>query len=81
MMVSKITTATIYETPDGIETVYMRENGSAQTVLVKDEVGIKTLSEKIQEDKLWGEIRRAAKTNPTIQRALDEAILLYQLSK
>lgn len=35
----------------------------------------------IQEDRLWGEIRRAARTNPTLQDALERAIMIYQLSK
>lgn len=39
------------------------------------------LHEHMMEDKMWGEIRRAAKTNPTLQDALDRAIMIYQLSK
>jgi hypothetical protein len=35
----------------------------------------------IMEDKLWGNIRREAQTNPTLQDALDRAIMIYQLSK
>lgn len=35
----------------------------------------------LKEDKLWGEIRRAAKTNSTLQSALDECIIIYKLSK
>jgi hypothetical protein len=39
------------------------------------------LFEQIREDQLWGEIRRAAKTNPTIQEALERAKIDYYLSK
>jgi hypothetical protein len=39
------------------------------------------LHEHMKEDKMWGEIRRAANTNPTLQDALDRAIMIYQLSK
>jgi len=39
------------------------------------------LFEHIQENKLWGEIRREARTNPTLQDALDHAIMIYQLTK
>jgi hypothetical protein len=39
------------------------------------------LHEHIMEDKMWGEIRRAAKTNPTLQDALDRVIMIYNLSK
>jgi hypothetical protein len=35
----------------------------------------------IREDKMWGEIRRIAKTNKTLQAALDHAIMIYKLSK
>ena len=39
------------------------------------------LIEHVREDQLWGEIRRAAKTNKTLQDALERAIIIYQLSK
>jgi hypothetical protein len=41
----------------------------------------KPLYDHIQEDKMWGEIRRAAKTNPTLQDAVDRVIMIYQLTK
>jgi len=39
------------------------------------------LIDQMREDKLWGEIRREAKTNVTLQKALDRAIMIYKLSK
>jgi len=39
------------------------------------------LHDHIMEDKMWGEIRRAAKTNPTLQDAIDRVIIIYKLSK
>lgn len=39
------------------------------------------LHEHMMEDKLWGEIRRAARTNPTLQRALEQCIIIHNLSK
>lgn len=39
------------------------------------------LHEHLMESKMWGEIRRMAKTNPTLQDALDRAIMIYKLSK
>lgn len=39
------------------------------------------LHDHLMESKLWGEIHRAALTNPTLQRALDRVIILYRLSK
>jgi len=39
------------------------------------------LVDHIRDDKLWGEIRRAAKTNPTLHEALERVKVLYYLSK
>ena len=39
------------------------------------------LHDHIMEDKMWGEIRREARTNITLQKALDRAIMIYKLSK
>jgi hypothetical protein len=39
------------------------------------------LHDHIVENKMWGEIRRAAQTNPTLQDALDHAIMIYRLTK
>ena len=81
MIVNKITQATIYESPDGGETIYIREHGSTQRQLYSESPRAISLKEQLVEDKLWGNIRRAAKTNPALQHALDEAILIYTLSK
>jgi len=39
------------------------------------------LFEHIQENKLWGEIRREALTNPTLQDELNRVIMIYKLTK
>jgi hypothetical protein len=39
------------------------------------------LIDQMREDKLWAEIRRAAKTNPTLQEAMERVKILYYLSK
>jgi hypothetical protein len=39
------------------------------------------LHDYIMDSKLWGEIRREARTNPALQTALDRAIMIYRLSK
>ena len=39
------------------------------------------LHDHMKEDQLWGQIRRAAKTNPTLQDTLDHAIMIYRLTK
>jgi hypothetical protein len=74
----------IYERHDNV--VYAREQGSS----VRTEVGWnydprtsdgRPLHDHMMDNKLWGEIRREAKTNPTLQSALDRAIMIYRLSK
>jgi len=79
MMVSKITEAVIYESPDGGETIYVREPGSSQRQLHSQSPLAISLHEQLAEDKLWGEIRRTAKTNTTLQAELDRVIMLYHL--
>ena len=71
----------IYESPDKGGTIYRRKSGKIDRELyrVSDEVS-EQLAE-MREDKLWGEIRRAAKTNEALQSILDRAILIYHLSK
>ena len=81
MMVKNITEAVIYESPDGGETVYVRQPGETHRELHSQSEEKRDLLEKIKEDKLWGDIRRMAKTNPTLKRALDEAVMIYNLSK
>lgn len=71
----------IYESPDGGDTVYAREMGTTKRTMVGQNTRAKSVIEQIREDKLWGEIRRAAKTNPALQDALERAIIIYQLSK
>lgn len=81
MIVSKITEATIYESVDGDETIYIRENGGEHKSIDNKSPRAFDLHKQLKEDQLWGNIRRAARTNPTIKRALDEAEMLYNLSK
>ena len=39
------------------------------------------LLDHLMEDKMWGEIRRAARTNPTLQDELNRVIMIYKLTK
>ena len=72
--------------------VYAREFGETERKLIgykyemEDKPDPRTndgrpLYEHLQESKLWGEIRREARTNITLQKALDRAIMIYRLSK
>jgi hypothetical protein len=81
MITNKITEAVIYESPDGGETVYIREFGGEQRQIHSESPRAISLKDQLAEDKLWGQIRRAAKNNPALKHALDEAVLIYTLSK
>ena len=72
--------------------VYAREFGETERKLIgyKYEMENKPdprtndgrpLRDHMMEDKLWGEIRREARTNPALQKALERAIMIYRLSK
>ena len=75
----------IYERNEG--EVYAREAGadpSTRTVVgynydTRTNDG-RPLYEHIQEDKLWGNIRRAAKTNPALHEALERVKVTYYLT-
>jgi hypothetical protein len=72
------------------EEIYAREAGETDRKLIgyqyENKVDPRTddgrpLFEHLREDKLWGEIRRAARTNKALQEALERVILIHQLSK
>lgn len=71
----------IYEKADGV--TYARKLGDPPNQ--RFEIGRDYDSEKLHKDlmhsKLWGEIHRAAKSNPALQEALDRVIVIYELSK
>ena len=71
----------IYESPDGGETVYAREAGSTNREMIGQSTKAKSLLEKMQEDKLWGEIRRVAKQDIILQNMLNEVEVYFRLKK
>ena len=86
--------ALVYER-DG-DTVYAREVGADPSTRIEIghdyetheerrdadiRAGMKTRRDEIMENKLWDSIRRAARTNPALQDILDQAIMLYHLTK
>jgi len=71
----------IFESPDGGHTVYVREDGNPNRQLYWESEEKKKLIKSLEEDKLWGEIRRTAKTNPALQKAMERVIILYELIK
>ena len=86
--------ATLIHERDG-ETVYVREFGADPST--RQVVGWdynknnpkfdprtsdgRPLHDQLMESKMWGEIHRMAKTNITLQKALDRVIMIYKLSK
>lgn len=74
----------IYERADGV--TYAREFGSNERKEIGWDYDPRTedgrpLHEHVMDSKMWGEIRREAKTNPALQTALDRVIMIYKLSK
>ena len=71
----------IYEKAEGI--TYARKMGDPADA--RFEVGRDYDSQKLHRDlmhsKLWGQIHRAAESNPALQEALDRVIIIYELSK
>ena len=72
------------------EEIYARETGQTERIMIgyqyENKVDPRThdgrpLYEHMKEDQLWGEIRRAARTNKSLQSVLDRAIIVYHLSK
>lgn len=71
----------IYESPDGGDTVYAREPGKTERVMIGQNTRAKSRVEQLEEDKLWGEIRLMAKTDPGMADLLNQARVYYQLKK
>lgn len=71
----------IYESPDKGETVYSREIGATERTLVYESQNKKSMREQLLEEMMWGEIRRLAKTDPTMKDLADKMIMTYHLLK
>lgn len=69
----------IYESPDGGESIYAREAGTNDRVLVGQSYKARSKLDQIKEDKLWGEIRRKAQTHAGLAEELERVIVYYRL--
>jgi hypothetical protein len=76
----------VYEKANGI--TYAREFGADPST--RKEIGWdydprtsdgRPLIDHLMDDKLWGEIRRASRTNTVLHEALERAKIIYHLSK
>jgi len=65
----------VYERAGGV--TYAREAGST----TRTPVGWDYTAKHVDELRLWQDIRDSAKTNPALQKALDNVIIIYKLSK
>ena len=71
----------IYESPDGGDTVYCRPFGSdpSERTLHSISERKKSLIDDLRNQKLWGDIHRAAKSDPVLQEMLDKIVIYHQL--
>jgi len=71
----------IFESPDGGETIYRRRQGEKERKLYH--VSPKALEKMndLKETQLWHEIRQAAKTDETLQKAIDHVKILYYIKQ
>jgi hypothetical protein len=80
MMVKSITEFQIFESPDGGETVYVRTSGQPQRVLYSESQKVKDMREELNENQLWHDIRKAAKTNKALHTALEHVKIQYYMT-
>lgn len=80
-MIAKMTEAVIYESPDGGKTVYIRKPGDVHRELHWESPEAIELRETMIRNELWANILAASKNNPTLKGILDQAELIYKLSK
>jgi hypothetical protein len=81
MLVNKITEYTVFESPDGGKTVYARKSGEKDRYLHSIDPDTARQLAKLADDLMWTDIRQMAEHNEALQKALDNAILIYKLSK
>lgn len=81
MLVNKITEYTVFESPDGGKTVYARKSGEKDRYLHSIDPDTARQLGKLADDLMWTDIRQMAEHNEALQKALDNAILIYKLSK
>lgn len=69
----------IYESPDGGDTVYARELGKTERIMIGQNTQAKSLINEIRENQLWGEIRRMAEKDTAMAELLERAKVYYYL--
>jgi len=71
----------IYESPDGGDTVYRRRPGDPHDhrELHSRNQRATDLINSLGDSKLWGDIHRAAKSDPALQEMLDQVLSYHTL--
>ena len=70
-----------YESPDGGDTVYKRKIGQNQRELHSISEEKRKWDQRLEEEMLWVKIAQAGRTNPALQAALEQARVIYELSR
>ena len=71
----------IFESPDGGDTIYRREFGKTERELHSISEAKQRWDNQLEEEMLWVKIAQAGRTNPALQAALDQARVIYELSR
>ncbi len=71
----------IFESPDGGQTVYVRELGSKEKKLHYVSPSAKAEMKETLLTQEWLDIRHLAKDNPALQKSVDHLIMMYRLIK
>ena len=69
----------IYESPDGGDTVYRRRFGDIQRELHSISDKKRSQIDNLKKDKLWGDIHRAAQSDPVLKDMLDRVEIYHRL--
>jgi hypothetical protein len=69
----------IFESPDGGHTVYRRHPGKLDREMVTIDSYAQDKLDTLKQDKIWGNIRRAAKSDPALKEMLDQVKVYYEL--
>jgi uncharacterized protein (DUF1786 family) len=71
----------IYESPDGGHTVYAREFGQTEKILVGVSLEKRRMEQELQDEELWHDMRKESKTNEALRKAIEHCIILYHVGK
>jgi hypothetical protein len=71
----------IFESPDGGDTVYRREFGKTERELHSISEEKRKWDQQLEEEMLWVKIAQASRTNLALQAALEQARVIYELSR